>query len=82
MATRIDGPSDEEMIRVRAERAEQARRAACYPELLAACNAVLSDVSLDVYRVAAAQWGRMAPAEAAFALLRAAIAKATSPQAR
>ena len=55
---------------------------AAAPELLTACKAVLSDVSLDVYRVAAADRGRMTPAEAAFALLRAAIAKATSPQAQ
>ena len=41
-----------------------------HEELLAACEAVLN-------RVAAAERGRMAPAKAAFALLRAAIAKAT-----
>ena len=32
----IDGPSDEEMTVLRAAREEQNRRAACYPDLLAA----------------------------------------------
>ena len=36
MVTKVDGPTDDEMMRLRAARAEQARRAACYPDLLAA----------------------------------------------
>ena len=58
------------------QREADAHLIAAAPELLAACKAVLSDVSLDVYRGAAADRGRMTPAEAAFALLRAAIARA------
>ena len=61
---------------IHAKKRDSAHRIECYPELLAACEAILSGVSLDVYRVAAANMGRMAPAEAAFALLRAAINKA------
>ena len=62
------------------ELAANAHLIAAAPELLAACEAVLDGVSLDVYRIAAADMGRMEPAEHAFDLLRAAIAKA-SPQA-
>ena len=36
MVSRIDGPIDEEMTALRAAREEQAHRAACYPDLLAA----------------------------------------------
>lgn len=56
------------------------RKLEAFDQLLAACEAILSGVSLDVYRVAAADMGRMAPAEAAFALLRAAIARAKGQQ--
>ena len=73
MATRIDGPSDDEMMAFRAERAEQARRAACYPALLAALQVLVLTPHIQYYLEAN---DPMALEQA-----RAAIAEA-SPQAR
>ena len=45
MVSRIDGPSDEEMMMARAAVSELARRAACYPDLLAAALDALAIVT-------------------------------------
>ena len=89
MATRIDGPSDDEMMAFRVERAEQARRAACYPALLAAAERALQHIEeleeawrRGVLRDGEGESGIRSNRNVdCRVLLRAAIAKA-SPQAR
>ena len=44
MTSRIDGPSDDEIREARAASVEQARRAACYPDLLAALQLAIPEL--------------------------------------
>ena len=60
----------------RVDCADMVRLANAAPDLLAACDAIVSSVSQDLYRKAAAEWGRAGDADDAFAQMRAAIAKA------
>ena len=76
MTSRIDGPSDDEIREARAARVEQARRAACYPELLAACRN-----ALDALYLMGDDESHLAYRKAAVTELEAAIARA-SQQAR
>ena len=82
MATRIDGPSDEAMMGFRDERAEQVRRAACYPDLLAACQSAYTAIVNHHAAGERIAGSRCEVCKGELELLRAAIAKATGPQAR
>ena len=81
MATRIDGPNDDEMDEMRElreARAEQARRATCYPDLLAALEH--ARIAIDVTRRYVSHAGQYLSLEL-IQQIEAVIAKA-SPQAR
>ena len=78
MATRINGPSDDEMMGLRAWRVEEARRAACYPDLLAALKEIAKGEGA-YNRDPLIHCGKVVDSMKAIAL--AAIAKA-SPQVR
>ena len=79
MATRIDGPSDEEMVMAQAAVAELARRAACYLDLLAALKEIAKGEGA-YNRDPLIHCGKVVDSMKAIAL--AAIVRATSPQAR
>ena len=65
--------SDAEIQRLRDERVEQARRADCYPELLAACNGTLPAIRWGMTH----QPGNLTQWRECEQLLQAAIAKAS-----